>query len=132
MIEINKVRYSDYNIKITWGEFNTSCNGKKRYGIAPYITFHTNDIIKIIGLEFTFSKAMFLDTKINKKTNINDYVSISFYNEKEKECDMPLIEKGNCFITRINEEIFNFDFYIQNKGIEITINEDIKLFQQGM
>ena len=128
MIEINKVRYSDYNIKITWGEFNISCKDKKRYGIAPYITFHTNDIIKIIGLEFTFSKAMFLDTKINKKTNINDYVSISFYNEKEQEWDMPLIEKGNCYITRINEEIFNFNFYIQNKDIEILINEDIKLF----
>ncbi len=128
MIEINKIRYNDYNIKITWGEFNTSYKGKKRHGIAPYITFHTNDVIKIIGLEFIFSKSMFLDTKINKKTNINDYIIISFYNKNKKEWDMPIIEKCECFLTRIDEKIFNLDFYIQNKDIKIIINEDITLF----
>lgn len=128
MIEINKVRYNNYDIKITWGEFNTSNNGQKRHGIAPYITFHTNDVIKIIGLEFTFSKSMFLDTKIDKKTNVKEYISISFYNEDDKEWDTPIIEKYNCFITRIDEKIFNLDFYMQNKDLEITINENIKLF----
>ena len=41
---------------------------------------------------------------------------------------MPIMEKYNCFITRIDEKIFNLDFYMQNKDLEISINEDIKLF----
>ena len=102
--------------------------------IVLYVTifflnsYHTNDVIKIIGLEFTFSKSMFLDTKISKKTNVKDYINISFYNEDDKEWDMPIIEKYDCFITRIDEKIFNLNFYMHSKDLEITINENIKLF----
>ena len=127
MIKINNKQYDNYDIKVTWGEFNTSDGGKKRFGIAPYITFHIDNIIKIIGLEFTFSKEMFLDTKINKKTNVKDFINIMFYNENEKEWDTPIIENYNCFITRKDEKVFNLDFRIEESKINILINVDIDL-----
>ena len=127
MIKINDKQYNHYQIKITWENFNVSDeNGKKRSGKAPFITFHLENNI-LIGLEFTFSQVMFLNTKINIKTNIKEYISDIVF-ENEEGWSSFILEKYHGNITRINEKTFRLDFYVEESKINILINEDIDLF----
>ena len=127
MIKINNKQYDDYKIEITWGNFSVSNgNGEKRFGKAPFITFYLENNIKI-GLEFTFSQVMFLNTPTNIKTNIKEYLSdITF--ENNEGWDTLTSGKYDCNITKINEKVFNLDFYVEESKIKIFINADIDLF----
>lgn len=127
MIKINDTQYADDCIKITWKNFNTSnASGKKRFGKAPLITFCLEKNISV-ELEFTFSQAMFLDTKTNIRTNIKEYVSDIIF-KNDKGCTSLIYGKYDCNITRINEKKFNLDFYVEEKEISIFINTNIDLF----
>ena len=96
MIKINDKLYTDYQIKVTWGNFEASLkNGKKNTGLAPSIIFYI-DKSPIIELELTYSKEMFLKISINNKTNITKYVS-----------DINIKNK-NHYLHRCANLIFNF------------------------
>lgn len=109
MIKINNLEYNKFEIKISWGNFSVSSYGHKRNGIAPFITFHINNIF--IGLEFNFSKEMFENTKIGTKADMKKYISdITFEDEK----GWISINDGqyDCNITRINDKKFHITFHI--------------------
>lgn len=40
MIKINKDEYFNYDIKITWGNFNAQVAGKKIEGLVPFIQYN--------------------------------------------------------------------------------------------
>ncbi len=69
MIIIDNKEYNKYIIKVSWENFSVSYQGKRRTGIAPFISFDIEDKI-FIGLELTFSNNMFKETKKNIKINI--------------------------------------------------------------
>lgn len=128
MIKINNIEYNEFETKISWGNFLVSYYGYKRTGIAPFITFYVNNTF--IGLEFTFSKEMFENTKLGIKTNIKKYISdVTFEDEKE----WISINDGQyeCNITKINEKIFHINFYIIAYNLDdkydITIDDEIEI-----
>ncbi len=126
MIKINDIQYSNYQIEVLWKNFNvTHKNGEKMSGKAPYITFSLKENL-LVGLEFIFSEEMFLNTKINVKTNIKEYISDIIF-ENEEGCTSLINENYDCNITRINEKNFHFNFYVESK-INIFINVNIDLF----
>lgn len=123
MIEINNKQYNKYDIKLTWGTA-----GKRKVDV-PFITFHINDVV--IGIEFIFSKEMFLNTKMNIKTNIKNYISDIFI-KKGNDWESLMSGEYDCNIERISEKTFNFDFYVkeyvEHNEINIIINENIEIF----
>lgn len=125
MIKINDKEYSNYNIKITWENFLVSSYNKKRTGIAPFITFNIENRI-FIGLEFTFSKEMFENTKLNTRTNITEYLSDILY-EDEKGWISIITGKYDCSITRTSENIFKIEFFVEAGDLNIIIDTDIEL-----
>ena len=128
MIKINNKEYHDYEIKITWGNFDVCSNGKKNSGLAPFIEFNIENNI-FLGLEFIFSREMFENTKLNITTNIDKYISDITYEDKDGWISL-ILEKYNCSITRMNENTFKIEFYVESKEIEelnIIINANIKI-----
>ncbi len=122
MIIINNNEYNNYNIKVSWGEFSVSHNGKRRQGISPFITFNI-DNDKFVGLEFTFSDEMFKQMKVNIKTNVKEYISDILY-EDDRGWISIINSEYDCDITRIDETCFKIDFYInaeENISIDSTI-----------
>ncbi len=127
MIKINDTQYNNYQIEVTWGNFSVSNkNGKNRSGQAPFITFDLENGMSI-GLEFIFSKVMFLNTKINVETNIKEYISDIIF-KNDEGWNLLWSEKYDCSITRINEKAFRLNFYIEESEVNIFINENIDLF----
>lgn len=128
MIKINNKEYYNYEIKITWGNFDVCSNEKKVLGLAPFIQFNIENNI-FIGLEFVFSKEMFENTKLNMVTNIDKYISDITYEDENGWISL-ILEKYNCNITRMNENIFKIEFCVESKEIEefnIIINTNIKI-----
>jgi len=121
MIIINNQEYNNYEIKIDWSNFSVYSNGKRRIGIAPFITFNIENNI-FIGLEFTFSKEMFKDLELNKKINVEQYISDIVYEDEEGWISI-INQEYNCNITRKDEINFKIEFCIEN----IIINTIIEL-----
>ena len=124
MIIINNKKYNEYSIKVSWGEFSVSHCGKRRKGIAPFISFNI-DNNKFVGLEFTFSDEMFKQMKENNKLNIKEYISDVLY-EDERGWISIINSDYNCDITRIDEKNFKINFYIQAEE-NISIDSKITL-----
>ena len=127
MIKINEKEYHSYDIKIDWGKFEAKVCGRKINGESPFIIFNIENNI-YIGLEFIFSKEMFNKMEINKKTNLNKYISDITYEDKKGWIS---IVTGNydCNITKISTDCFNLDFLVELDEFhanELGIN-DIKI-----
>lgn len=125
MIIINNKEYTNYNIKVSWGEFSVSHHGKRRKGIAPFITFNI-DNDKFVGLEFIFSDEMFKQMKVNIKTNIKEYISDVLYEDKRGWVSI-INSAYDCYITRIDDKNFEINFNIKAKE-NISIDSNITLF----
>lgn len=125
MLKINDRKYNDYDIKVKWGNFSAYSNGTKTSGTAPFITFNIKNSI-FVGLEFIFSKEMFENTELNTVINIDKYISDITY-EDEKGWASFITEKYNCNMTRINENIFKIEFYIESEEMNIIIGTNIEL-----
>lgn len=128
MIKINDKEYIKYNKKITWSNFEHILKDKKIIGIAPFIQFNIDDKV-LIGLEFSLSKEMLEKLKINKKININQYISDVTY-EDEKGWVSLITWKYDCVITRINKVQFRLEFEILSNEFEtinINIVDDLEL-----
>ena len=126
MIRMNDTKYQDYLIEVTWKNFSVSNkNAKKRFGEAPCITFQLNQNT-LIGLEFTFSKTMFLNTKINIKTNVKEYISDIIY-ATDKGWKSLILENYDGYITRVSEKTFHLDFYVLESEIHIFIDENVDI-----
>ncbi len=127
MIKIKDRSFETYRIEVIWKNFSVSSkNGKHQSGKAPLITFYLDDRI-VIELELTCSKTMLLNTKINQRTNIRDYLS-DITMEKEEVWSSLILGKYDCNITRINERMFHLDFYVEEEKTSLSINTDIELF----
>lgn len=125
MLKINDVEYKEYTTKVSWGSFSVTSQGKTRTGIAPFITFNSNDTI-FIGLELTFSDEMFKNCQIDTENNITKYLSdISF--EDEKGWISLITGKYNLDITRINEDSFKFNLLVEEDDIKVYIDDIVKV-----
>lgn len=125
MIKINNKDYTKYDTKITWGDFYAYSNGKKRTGIAPFIQFNIENKI-FIGLEFVYSKEMWEDIKSCVKIDIKQYLTDITY-EDEKGWISLIAEKHNCYITKIEENIFKIDLFVESTLENIKIELDVKV-----
>ena len=138
MIKINDKQYDNFDIKVTWNKFKVSNNHGATLGYfihsnendnkeekAPFVVFCVEDRI-LIGLEFSCSQEMFLNTKVNVKTNVKQYLSDITYEDK-KGWDSLIVGKYDCNITRIDDKTFNLDFYVEDFETKITINTNINL-----
>ena len=108
MIKINNKEYHDYEIKITWGNFE-------------------NNIF--IGLELLFSKKMIEDTKLNTLTNISEYIIDITYEDKNGWLSL-INQKYSCNIKRTNESIFKLELCIESKEDEklnIVVESNIEI-----
>ena len=126
MIKVNGKEYDVKKTDISWGEFTVSCHGKTRKGQAPFISFHLDNNI-LIGLEFTFSKEMFEESKVNIRVNCDDYLSDITYEDDGGWFSL-ILEKYNCYITRIDSKTFNVELTISgtdNINLEIIQNVQI-------
>lgn len=124
MIKINNIEYRNYNIKITWGDFEVCTDNIKRIGVAPFIALNIDDNI-FIGLEFTFAKEMFEEIKLNDKINIDKYISDIQYEDDEGWVSV-ITGKYNCNIMRLNESEFKLELNVQEE-INIDIDTIIEL-----
>lgn len=111
MIIINNKEYDNYTIQVSWGNFSVSYQGKRRTGIAPFISFNIENKL-FIGLELTFSNNMIKEMKKNIKTNIKEYISDVLY--KDERGWISIINSDyDCAITRIDKKNFKINFYIK-------------------
>ncbi len=123
---INKV-YNEYTTNVTWGNFSVSSHGKKRIGVAPFITFNIDDKI-FIGLEFIFSDKMFQDCKIDTRINITEYLSDICYEDEKGWISITTGEYW-LYITRVNSNSFKFEFYVEDGEIKIIIDSIVVLLK---
>lgn len=125
MIKINNKDYTKYDTKIIWGDFNVCSNGEKRTGIAPFIQFNIEDKI-FIGLEFVYPKEMWEDTKNCIKIDMKQYLTDITY-EDEKGWISLIVEEHNCYITKIEENIFKIDLFVESVLENIKIELNVKV-----
>jgi len=128
MIKVNDKVYDGMIIRVSWGEFSTVTNGQKRKGIAPFITFNSNEIR--VGLELVFSDVMFREMKLNNKIDISKYLTDITFEDKEGWISLGNGEyKG--YITRIDEEKFKIEMFVVDKyedDMKIELDEIVKVF----
>lgn len=128
MIRINDEMYENYSVKIEWGSFEVVSSGNRIKGISPFIEFIINDEI-LIGLETVIDKEQFLNMQINKKVNIERYLTDVTY---EDDAGWMSIwnKKLNCAITKISDVKFKIEFNIEAKEMErldIIIDDNVVL-----
>ena len=123
MIKINTKEYSRYTTKITWGDFEVNSHDKKRTGKSPFITFNIENNI-FIGLELTFSKEMFENTKLHKEINIKQYVCDIIYENRNGWISI-IDGKYDCNITKIGEREFKMKFFVEAEFYELKININV-------
>ncbi len=128
MIKINDKEYKNYDIKVHWGNFEAKVCGEKVKGEAPFVKFNIDNNI-FIGLEFVFSKDMFINFELNKVIDLNHYISDITY-EDEKGWSSIVIGKYDCNMIKTSEKDFQLNFYVESKEIDsitIEIATNIKL-----
>lgn len=127
MIKVNNKLYDNFSNKVSWGSFEATINGKKRSGMAPFISFSNDEFC--FGLEFVFSDVMFCDTKLNIKTDISMFLSDITYDDENGWISLSDGE-CKCYITRVDECNFRIEVFVNNKyenNIEIELNEIVKI-----
>lgn len=117
MIKINEKEYHNYDIKIDWGKFESKVCGRKINGESPFIIFNIENNI-YIGLEFIFSKKMFNKMEINKKINLNKYISDITYEDKKGWIS---IVTGNyeCNVTKVSNDNFKLEFLVEPNELDV-------------
>ena len=129
MIKINNKEYNNYDIEITWGDFDVVSNGEKRKGSAPFIIFNIENNI-FIGIETIISKDMWKNMNLNTKVNIERYISDITYKDEAGWISI-ITGKYNCNILRISEKEFKIEFCVESEEIDeinIIIDDVIVLF----
>lgn len=124
MIIINDKEYTNYDIDISFQDFWHKINGKDTFGIAPFLNFSLTD--SSIGLEFCVSNEKLLESKINIKTNIKKYLSDITYEDRKGWISL-VDETYDCYLERINEKVFNLDFFVKSDELNIEIKTNIEL-----
>ena len=117
MIKINEKEYHNYDIKIDWGKFEAKVCGRKINGESPFIIFNIENNI-YIGLEFIFSKKMFNKMEINKKINLNKYISDITYEDKKGWIS---IVTGNyeCNVTKVKNDCLKLEFLVEPNELDV-------------
>ncbi len=124
MIKINDINYNNFTNKITWGNFYVNLP-EKRTGIAPFISFNIEDKI-IIGLEFVYSKEMWESTESYTKIDMQKYLTDITYEDKNGWISL-IIEKHNCYITKLENNIFKINLFVDSISENIKIELDVIL-----
>lgn len=127
MIKINDKLYNDYNIKISWGNFEKIYFDEILKGISPFIKFNLENNI-FIGIETCFSKQQIENMKLNEKTNIKQYITDIIY-EDENGWISIIIEEYDCDLTKINANEFKIEFFVnfeEDEKYNIAIDTNIE------
>ncbi len=124
MININDKQYNDYDIKVSWISYEVTRKGKKEQGLSPFIKFKVNN--SYIGLETIIDSEILRKMEFNKEINIKDYLSDITYEDKDGWISL-IIDEYDLVIKRIDKELYNINFYVNNDEIKIVINTDIKI-----
>jgi len=127
MITINNIKYTIKDIKVTFGNYSVSSNGKKRNGQSPFIQFRSNNNF-FIGIETTYDKEWLIELKANDKKNITEFISDITY-EDEKGWLSLITGTYTCYIKKNNQNEFKLELNctteLENEKFEIEIIEDI-------
>ena len=128
MIKINDIVYNDVLKRVSFGEYNVTQDGKKRNGCAPFISFKLDNIL--LGLETIYDKKWLKDLRINDKKDISKYITDITY-EDEKGWISLLTNNYNCFITKVNDDLFVIEFSCDaeecDEHYNILLNEELQL-----
>lgn len=126
MVIINEKKYDCSKIKVSFGKYNVSNKGKKRYGLSPFISFKCNNIY--FGLETTYDKCWLEELKINDKKDISNYITDITY-EDEKGWISLISGTYKCFVKRISSNIFEFEFNVYREEcgekLDILLKEEV-------
>ena len=141
MIKINDNEYVEYNMKISWIDFERNSNnagivwGKAGHNLnakndetAPFIEFNINNNI-LIGLEFSLSSKMLSDFPLNKQNDVSQYLSDITY-EDEKGWISLITWDYKCAITKTAKNEYKLQFNILSNEIEkldIKIDTNLKI-----
>lgn len=128
MIIINDKKYDNVLKKVSFGEYSVTQDGKKRNGMAPFISFRCDNIL--LGIETNYDKKWLEELKINDKQDISKYV-IDIPYEDEKGWVSLILGKDKCFITKVKNNVFTIDLkcetYEGSEHYSIIINEDVEI-----
>lgn len=128
MIIINDKKYDNVLKKVSFGEYSVMQDGKKRNGMAPFISFRCDNIL--LGIETNYDKKWLEKLKTNDKQDISKYV-IDIPYEDEKGWVSLILGKDKCFITKVKNNVFTIELkcetYECSEHYSIIINEDVEI-----
>ncbi len=128
MIIINEQKYDKISKKVSFGEYSVTQGGKKRSGEAPFVSFRFNNIL--LALEITYDKKWLEELKINDKINISKYISDIVYEDKKGWISL-IVGNYNCFITKVKNNLFVFEFRCETEEYgeyyNILLNEEVEI-----
>ncbi|MBR1936993.1 MAG: hypothetical protein IJ842_04785 [Bacilli bacterium] len=128
MIIINDKKYDNVLKKVSFGEYSVMQDGKKRNGMAPFISFNCDNIL--LGIETNYDKKWLEELKINDKQDISKYVTDIPY-EDEKGWVSLILGKDKCFITKVKNNVFTIELKCEadecSEHYSIIINEDVEI-----
>ena len=126
MIRYNDKVYNKSLYQISFGEYKVKQNVKERTGKSPRITFILDDFK--LGLELVYDKKWIKELKINDKKDISKYVTDIIYNDSKGWISL-IYGTYQCFLERIDNELYLLDFYCNTiddeEEISIVLNEKI-------
>lgn len=127
MIKINCNEYNNNKIKVTYGNYSITKDGKKRKGKSPFISFQCNNIY--IGIETIYDKTWLDEIKINTKKDITKYISDITCEDEKGWLSLIIYSNYNCILNKIGDKLFNIELICSyddtEEKIEILINENI-------
>lgn len=108
MIKLNNTLYSKLSYKVSFGDYQVKQNGKKRTGKSPRITFMWDNFN--LMLELIYDKKWIRELKINNKKDISKYVTDIIYDDGKGWISL-IYGTYQCFLKRIDNELYLLDFY---------------------
>lgn len=126
MIKVNDKEIEVIETEVTWGNYMAQEDGKKREGLAPYITFSGETCQ--VGLELSYDYEWLKELPINMKQDITKYVTDFNYESEDEEWVTLMCDNYNCSIEKLAENKVRVEAYVkdENEGYEIEVNETFK------
>ena len=128
MTTINTKDFYNLSIKVSFGEYSVTQDGKKRNGNAPFITFKFDNII--IGLETIYDKRWLEELKMNDKKDISKYITDITYEDENGWLSL-ITGNYNCFINKVENNIFALEFSCEieecGEYYKISLNEEVEI-----
>ena len=128
MIVINNRKYKNPLINVLFGEYEVNQNGNSRNGESIFISYKFDNIS--LGLETLYDKRWLKEIKINDKKDISNYISDITYEDENGWISL-ISGTYNCFVNKIENNIFVFEFNCESEECgeyyNILVNEKVKI-----